>query len=84
MAIGAGGRHCRESYQALVQILHWFVQVDSLVQLHAVVIHKMSACLSPDLLDFSSARMSIFQLANVLGAKFLDTYIGLTANLQVS
>ncbi|KAJ8595136.1 hypothetical protein M405DRAFT_910793 [Rhizopogon salebrosus TDB-379] len=43
----------------------------------------MSACLSPDLLDFSSARMSIFQFSNVLGAKFLDTYIGLTANLQL-
>jgi sorbitol-specific phosphotransferase system component IIC len=44
----------------------------------------MSTCISPELFDYSSDRTSVSQLSSLLGYKFIDAYIGLTANQKVS
>ncbi|KAG2130215.1 hypothetical protein DEU56DRAFT_757892 [Suillus clintonianus] len=43
----------------------------------------MTTCISPELFDYSSYRTSISQLSSLLGHKFMDAYIGLTANQKV-
>ncbi|KAG2125335.1 hypothetical protein DEU56DRAFT_759365 [Suillus clintonianus] len=43
----------------------------------------MTTCISPELFDYSSDRTSISQLSNILGYKFMDAYIGLTANQKL-
>ncbi|KAG1888385.1 hypothetical protein F4604DRAFT_1674732 [Suillus subluteus] len=43
----------------------------------------MTTCISPELFDYSSNRTSISQLSGILGNKFMDAYIGLTANQKL-
>ncbi|KAG1867599.1 hypothetical protein C8R48DRAFT_772082 [Suillus tomentosus] len=43
----------------------------------------MTTCISPELFDYSSDRTSISQLSSILGYKFIDAYIGLTANQKL-
>ncbi|KAG2113710.1 hypothetical protein DEU56DRAFT_919672 [Suillus clintonianus] len=43
----------------------------------------MSTCLSPELFDYTTARLSIFQLSNLLGSEFIDAYVGLITNQKV-
>ncbi|KAG1847285.1 hypothetical protein C8R48DRAFT_779277 [Suillus tomentosus] len=43
----------------------------------------MSTCLSPELFDYSTARMDIFHLSTLLGSKFMDAYVGLIASQKL-
>ncbi|KAG1771812.1 hypothetical protein EDD22DRAFT_842623 [Suillus occidentalis] len=43
----------------------------------------MTTCISPELFDYSSDRTSVSQLSSLLGYKFIDAYIGLTANQKL-
>ncbi|KAG1893251.1 uncharacterized protein F5891DRAFT_1207720 [Suillus fuscotomentosus] len=43
----------------------------------------MSACLSPELFDYSTAHASTFELSNLLGTQFIDAYVGLIANQKL-
>ncbi|KIK33619.1 hypothetical protein CY34DRAFT_110582 [Suillus luteus UH-Slu-Lm8-n1] len=43
----------------------------------------MTTCISLELFDYSSDRTSVSQLSSLLGYKFLDAYIGLTANQKL-
>ncbi|KAG2740236.1 hypothetical protein P692DRAFT_20753621, partial [Suillus brevipes Sb2] len=44
---------------------------------------KMPTCLSPELFDYTTARLSIFQLSNLLGSELIDAYVGLITDQKV-
>lgn len=44
----------------------------------------MPICLSPELFDYTTARLSIFQLSNLLGSELIDAYVGLITDQKVS